>query len=104
MIAISDYPEPLSPFIVAKSWGDIVASNQLGELIWQKTYFKDMPCDYLISVPLHWTRFARRGFNQAQEIAQVLACHRDVPVALLIKRVKKLHSKPKFLFYNVRPT
>lgn len=95
VIAISDYKEPLRSLIVAKSWQDIVASSELGELIWQRTYFKDMPCDYLIPIPLHWTRFARRGYNQAQEIAQVLSKHRGVPVINMLKRIKRTPFQSK---------
>ena len=29
-------------------------------------------CDGLVPVPLHWTRFVRRGFNQAQELCKAL--------------------------------
>ena len=32
IIAISDYQEPLKSLILAKSWGDIVACNQLGAI------------------------------------------------------------------------
>ncbi len=88
VIAVSDYQEPLKSLILAKSWGDIVACNQLGQLIWQMTYFKHMPCDYLIPIPLHWMRFAKRGYNQAEEIAKVLAEQKNVPVATILKRVK----------------
>ncbi len=88
VIAVSDYQEPLKSLILAKSWGDIVASNQLGQLIWQMTYFKQMPCDFLIPIPLHWMRYAKRGYNQAEEIARVLAAYKNVPVTTILKRVK----------------
>ncbi len=45
--------------------------------------------DIITSIPLHWTRYASRGFNQAQEMAQVIAHKRKVPVVHLLKRVKK---------------
>jgi ComF family protein len=88
VISISDYQEPLKSLILAKSWGDIVASNQLGQLIWQMTYFKHMPCDYLMPIPLHWMRYAKRGYNQAEEIANVLSKYKNIPVANILKRVK----------------
>lgn len=87
--AIADYREPLRPLILAKGWSDIIASYQLGELIWQHSNFKNIPADFLIPVPLHWTRFAWRGYNQAEEMAKVLGAKRNIPVVNLVKRVKK---------------
>lgn len=88
VIAISNYQEPLKSLILAKSWGDIVACNQLADLIWQMTYFKHMPCDYLVPIPLHWMRYAKRGYNQAEEIAHALSRYKSAPVANILKRVK----------------
>jgi len=88
VIAISDYKEPIKSLILAKSWADIIASDQLGQLIWDMSYFKHMPCDYLVPIPLHWMRYAKRGYNQAEEIARRLAINRKVPVISLLKRVK----------------
>jgi competence protein ComFC len=88
VMAIGDYQEPLKTLILAKAWSDIVACNQLADLMWQKTYFKNMPCDYLVPVPLHWMRQAKRGYNQAQEIAFGLARKRNVTVESIIARRK----------------
>lgn len=87
--AIADYREPLRPLILAKGWSDIIAANQLGQLMWQHTNFKNIAANYLIPVPLHWTRFAWRGYNQAEEMATVLGAKRNIPVVNLVKRVKK---------------
>lgn len=86
--AIGNYQEPLKSMILAKAWSDIVACNQLGQLMWQATYFKNVPCDYLVPIPLHWLRFAKRGYNQAHEIANTLAAYKKVPVAPLLKRIR----------------
>ena len=98
VLAIADYQEPLKTLILAKAWGDITACNQLGQLIWQMTYFKHMPCDYLIPVPLHWMRKAKRGYNQAEEIAQVLGDYRNVEVANIIARVKNTPFQSSLAF------
>ncbi len=43
--------------------------------------------DVLVPVPLHWTRFWRRGFNQSRELARMLSKQTGVPVRdLLIRR------------------
>ncbi len=95
VLAISGYQEPLKSLILAKGWSNIVASYQLGELIWDQTYVKNMPIDYLVPVPLHWTRFARRGYNQAQEIAQILAQKSGKKVAHLLKRTQRTVQQSK---------
>lgn len=88
ILAISDYKEPIKSLILAKSWADSIASDQLGQLIWDMTYFKHMPCDYLVPIPLHWMRYAKRGYNQAEQIAKRLSINRKVPVASILKRIK----------------
>jgi len=88
VMAISHYQEPLKSMLLAKSWSDITACNQLGQLIWQKTYFAHMPCDYLVPIPLHWLRLAKRGYNQAEEIAHELGRHKKVPTVSLLKRTR----------------
>jgi ComF family protein len=44
--------------------------------------------DAVLPVPLHWRRKARRGFNQASEIALPLARLLNVPVVRNVKRRK----------------
>ena len=90
-MAVAAYDEPLKTLILAKSWSDILACSQLGQLMWEQTYFKHMPCDYLVPIPLHWMRFAKRGYNQAVEIAQYIAQHKKVTVADIIART---HNTP----------
>jgi len=91
VFAISAYQEPLKSLILAKSRGDRIASRELGELIFDYTPIGALPVDFFIPIPLHWTRFAYRGFNQAAEIAQVLGAKRGVPVLHALKRVKRTH-------------
>ncbi len=67
--AIADYSGPLRKLILSKNNHNYLAGEQLAELIWKKSSFKDLEFDYLIPVPLHWTRRVRRGFNQAEVIA-----------------------------------
>jgi len=51
------------------------------------TYFKDV--DALIPVPLHRLRQARRGFNQAREIAGSLGRTTGLPVQDVARRVRQ---------------
>jgi len=89
VIALSAYRDPIRLLILAKRWSDIQAGSQLGQLLWDLSIFRTIDADYIIPVPLHWSRYARRGFNQAQEMARVLARNKGVPMVKLVKRVKK---------------
>lgn len=89
VFTIAAYKDPLKKLILAKSWSNIAASNQLGQLIWQLTNLPYAPCDIFVPIPLHWTRFAWRGYNQADEIAQVLSAKSGKPVEHMLRRVKR---------------
>jgi len=89
VFTIAEYKDPLKKLILAKSWSNIAASNQLGHLIWQLTNLSHATCDIFVPIPLHWTRFAWRGYNQAHEIANVLAAKNGKPVVQILKRVKR---------------
>lgn len=89
VFAAAAYQEPIKSLIVAKSWSDNVASKHLADLIWERTDLRYHTFDYLVPVPLHWSRLARRGFNQSDEIAKVLAGYSGKQVAHLVKRTKK---------------
>ncbi len=88
VMAACQYKEPVKSLIVAKSWGDIIAGDQLGHITWQYSYFKHVPCDFLIPVPLHWLRTAKRGYNQAEEIAKTLARFKHAHVAPIVTRTR----------------
>lgn len=89
VFAISDYKDPLKKLILAKSWSDSLASYYLGQLVWEKIPLKDLDFDVIVPVPLHWTRYAWRGFNQAQEIARVISKKKNVSIGHLITRKKQ---------------
>ena len=89
VLAISDYKDPLKKLILAKGWSDALASYQMGQLLWQYLPLQSLDYDIIVPIPLHWTRYAWRGFNQAHEIARVLQKKKNVPIFHLLKRVKK---------------
>lgn len=89
VFAISGYCEPIRSLILAKSRSDIVASRKLGELLWEKTHISQVPFDYVIPIPLHWSRYARRGFNQAEEMAFVVSRNSGKPITSILQRTKK---------------
>ncbi len=98
VIAISGYVDPIRSLILAKGFSNIAVSCQLGTLLWQHTNFKHMPCDIIVPVPLHWTRYAWRGYNQAEEMARVLAAHAQKPVASLVRRTHRTQFQSQISF------
>jgi len=89
VFAVSDYKDPLKKLILAKGWSDAVASHQMGQLLWEFTPLQQLDCDVIVPVPLHWTRYAWRGFNQAEEIARIIQKKKNIPLLSALKRVKK---------------
>lgn len=89
VIALSAYRDPIRLLILAKRWSDIQAGAQLGQLLWDMTIVSTIPADLIVPVPLHWSRYASRGFNQAEEMSRVLARNKGIPMVKLIKRVKR---------------
>lgn len=84
--AVSDYQDPLKKLVLAKKWSDRVAARALGTCIVQRTNITRMAFDYIVPIPLHWTRFAYRGFNQAEEIARELSRATGKPVLHALRR------------------
>lgn len=89
VLAISDYVEPLRSLILAKHYSQRVAAKQLAYLIWRLSNLQHISFDYLVPVPLHWTRYAWRGYNQAEIIAQELSRLSGKKVAYIIKRKRR---------------
>lgn len=51
----------------------LVLGHALGSLLAEHPAFTRLACDIVVPVPLHHTRLAHRGFNQALELARPLA-------------------------------
>ena len=88
LFAIADYTEPLRSLILAKKYSNQLASKQLAKLIWQMTALRYSEFDYLVPVPLHWARQLKRGYNQAEIIADELAKFSGAKKLNLLKRKK----------------
>lgn len=96
VFALSAYQNPIKSLILAKGWSNILASRQLARLIWQETVLKEQEFDFIVPVPLHWTRYAYRGYNQAEVIAQQLATFSGKPVVNLFARHKRTRFQSLF--------
>lgn len=88
IFAVSAYEQPLASMILAKSYGNRAVSCALGELAWECTDIRAAAFDIIIPVPLHWMRYAWRGYNQAHEIAGVISSRAGKPIMHAIKRSK----------------
>ena len=79
-------------------------ARSLGRLLGDKLK-RELPCpvDMIVPVPLHWTRFIQRGFNQADLICRGISAELGVPVVRALRRVRRtrqqarLNRKERFL-------
>jgi len=72
VFAISEYTGVIRSLIMAKQLGNRLPSKQLGHLIATRCLADWNIYDYIVPVPLHWRRYAERGFNQSEEMARVI--------------------------------
>lgn len=89
IFAISPYQEPLKSLILAKLQSQRLSSLQLGALMWELTSLDNLNFDFIVPIPLHWTRYAHRGYNQAEVIASIIAQKSGKPLVNLLKRRKR---------------
>ncbi len=45
--------------------------------------------DFIVPVPLHWTRYCTRGYNQAQFVSEIVSKETGIPMKKALKRVKR---------------
>lgn len=89
VFAFSSYDGPLIPLIRAKNYHDLLASVYLGKLMADQEVIKNLDFDYIVPVPLHWSRRLWRGFNQAEVMAQQISQVTHKPVVMLVLRKKR---------------
>lgn len=82
------YQEPVRTLIVAKQRGDALASHQLGQLMVARLPLDFLLIDYIVPIPIHWTRRLMRGYNQTEEMGYEIVSHVKKPMALLLRRIK----------------
>lgn len=87
--AVSAYEDPLKVLILAKNYADYTASKQLAQLMWHLSALPQIPFDYLVPIPAHWTRVAQRGYNPAYVLAQEIAQLSGKPVLDCLKKARR---------------
>lgn len=86
---VTRYTEPLRPMLFAKYRSDPAVLHKVAELMWTHSALKNIEIDYLIPIPLHWTRNISRGFNQAEILADCLSKYSHIPVCHALQRSRR---------------
>jgi len=90
VFATSLYKPQLKPIIHAKYYKNRALFYELGQFMWDhQEALKHLDFDIIVPIPLHWTRYAWRGFNQAEEIAKGISEKSGKPVIHLLERTRK---------------
>ncbi len=90
--AASSYSDPLKKLMFEKFYSkNVVFCKNLAFVMYKKTIIKDLQLDYLVPIPLHWSRYAKRGYNQSEVIAKELSKLLNIPVLDILKRNKKTY-------------
>lgn len=88
VFAVTEYVGVIRSLVMAKQSGNRLASRQLGQLIAKRALYSWQECDGIVPVPLHWLRYAWRGFNQSYEIAQVLSEEHGIDIINGVTRTR----------------
>jgi len=89
VLAVSEYKDPLRSLVLYKFKNSLSFAVQLAHLIWALSNLKNIKFDYLVPIPLHWTRKMWRGYNQSEVIANELSRLSGRPVLNCLQRIKR---------------
>lgn len=89
IFAASAYKDPLKTLVLSKYHGNETYIRFLANFMVEQSVLQHLDFDIITFIPLHWTRYASRGFNQAEIIAQAVAQRTGKPIISLIVRSKK---------------
>jgi len=83
------YKEPLRKLVIKKFSQDLRSSKLLGSLMAEKLTQYKHEFDVIVPVPLHWTRYSQRGYNQALVMAQTIGKNLHKPVLRFLTRQRR---------------
>lgn len=96
VFAAGEYKDPLRTLIRSKKYGHIQSAQILGDLVWDHSYIAHVDFDMIVPIPLHWTRYAWRWFNQAHEMANSISKKSGKPVLSALTRIKRTRFQAEF--------
>jgi ComF family protein len=106
VFCVGAYENPLRQFVLAKSYSDHLACYYIARLIYERSLFSKLDIDYIVAIPLHWQRYAKRGYNQSEEIAKWLSKLSGIPFKHVLRRKKatafQSHCDKDGRFENVK--
>ncbi|MEL7184905.1 MAG: ComF family protein [Pseudomonadota bacterium] len=92
LVAVLGYEFPVDAAIKAfKFQRKSYYASAFAEVLLLARYSLPRDIDAVLPVPLHWLRRARRGYNQAEEIARPVAKALGLPI---IRNVRRARSTP----------
>lgn len=81
--ALLRYRYPVNKLILAAKFGQqLTVLNQLGKLMAAHLDFISAEVDVVLPVPMHPIELRQRGYNQAAELAKIIAKRHALPLAL----------------------
>lgn len=87
LVAVLNYEFPVDAAIKAfKFQRKSFYASAFAEVLLLARYMVPTDIDAVLPVPLHWWRKARRGYNQADEIARPLAKALGIPLIRCVRR------------------
>ena len=89
------YEGAVRKLILRKAGSDAVASRALADAMKQRWSEPPPPVDCIVPVPLHWRRYAKRGYNQAATIACELGKAWGVSVCYPVRRSRSTPFQSK---------
>lgn len=81
--------------------GGIYLARRLGREFAMQKLLDDRPIDIIIPIPLHWTRYVRRSYNQTREVARGINDMTGIPVKSNLRAVFP-HSSQTQVGYEER--
>ena len=84
--AVGAYQDALHKLVTAKFRRSLPGAQAIGRLMVRLMPPEILDVDYVVPVPLHWWRYANRGYNQAVEMAKVISDELKIPYGPLLYR------------------
>lgn len=86
--ALSGYEGIVRKLVLSKNYRSPIQLNQLGELMAASDFCPWDQFDLIVPIPLHWTRYTWRGFNQATVLARAIGARHAKPVGSPVRRTR----------------